>query len=238
MAENSDEITYVLQPQPGIKRDGTLLEGEFCSDGQWVRFQRGRAKKMGGYRRITDALTGPVRKFLVWSRKDINSLISFSQSRIETLLVDNSFVGNAIKNRTPTGFVSHADNLWTADTQYDDAVGTTGTIILAHCSRALSNIDDDTASKPYWALASSDSSAFAEISGAPSVSGGVFSVAPYTVVHGSDGFVGWSDANQPQVWNSGDAGSDRVTGAKVVAGLPMRSGQLAALLWSDRKSVV
>ena len=41
----SDEVVYTLTPQPGIKRDGTLLEGEFCSDGEWVRFQRGKAKK-------------------------------------------------------------------------------------------------------------------------------------------------------------------------------------------------
>ena len=51
---NADEMVFTLSPQPGIKRDGTYLEGEQCSDGQWVRFQRGKAKKMGGYRRITN----------------------------------------------------------------------------------------------------------------------------------------------------------------------------------------
>jgi hypothetical protein len=234
---NADEMVFTLLTQPGIKRDGTTLEGEQCSDGQWVRFQRGKAKKMGGYRRITDALTGPVRKFLLWSRKDLNSCISFSSSEVETLLVDNNLVGNAVNNRTPTsGFTSNANNMWTADTQYDDAVGTTGTIILAHCNQSLANIDDDTATKPFWALASSATSLFATITDAPAVSGGIFSLAPYTVVYGSDGFVGWSDVNQPQVWSGsttpGDAGSDRVTGAKVVAGLPFRSGALSAILWS------
>jgi hypothetical protein len=234
---NADEMVFTLIPQPGIKRDGTYLEGEQCSDGQWVRFQRGKAKKMGGYRRITDQLTGPVRKFILWTRKDLNSCISFSSSKVETLLVDNNLVGNAINDRTPSsGFTSNTNNLWTADTQYDDAVGTTGTIVVAHCNQSLANIDDDTASKPYWALASSASSLFATITDAPAVSGGVFSLAPYTVVYGSDGFVGWSDANQPQVWSGstvpGDAGSDRVTGAKIVCGLPLRAGNLAALLWS------
>jgi hypothetical protein len=238
MAENNaDEMVFTLIPQAGIKRDGTMLEGENCTDGQWVRFQRGKAKKMGGYRRITDALTGPIRKFLLWSRKDLNSCVSFSSSKIETLLVDNNLVGNDIRDRTPAaGFTSATDNMWTADTQYDDAVGTTGTIILAHCNQSLNNIDDDTASKPYWALATSSSSLFVTITDAPAVSGGVFSLAPYSVVYGSDGFVGWSDANQPQVWSGstvpGDAGSDRVTGAKIVCGLPLRSGKLAALLWS------
>lgn len=234
--QNSDELTYVLVPQPGIKRDGTLLEGENCSDGQWVRFQRSKAKKMGGYKRVTAGLAGPVRKFILWSRKFINSATSLSMSGIETLLVNSNMVGNAITDRTPTGFVANTNNMWTIDTQYDDAVGTTGTIFVAHCSQSLTNIDDDTASQPYWALANSATTLFETITDAPAVSGGVFTVPPYTVAYGSDGFVAWSDINQPQVWSTstvpGDAGADRVTGAKIVAGLPMRSGQLAAILWS------
>ena len=234
--QNADEIVYTLIPQPGIKRDGTQLEGENCSDGQWVRFQRGKAKKIGGYKRITSGLTGPVRKFILWSRKYLNSCTSFSSSGIETLLVDNNLIGNYISNRTPSGFVADADNIWSVDTQYDDAVGTAETIFVAHCSQSLSNIDDDRASKPYWALASSASSQFVQITDAPAVSGGVFCIAPYTICYGSDGYVAWSDINQPQVWDTsaepGDAGSDRVTGAKIVAGLPIRAGQLSALLWS------
>ena len=237
MAISPDEQVLTLVTKPGIKRDGTLLEGENCSDGEWVRFQRGKAKKMGGYRRITDALSGPVSKFLLWARKDLNFCVSFSSTGIETLLVDSSLVGNDINIRTPpTGFAANADNIWSADTQYDDAVGSQGTIVVAHCSQSMQNIDDDTATKPFWALASSASSQFQQITDAPAVSGGIFSVAPYTVVYGSDGFVGWSDVNQPQVWagstNPGDAGSDRVTGAKIVAGLPLRAGVNAALLWS------
>lgn len=234
--QSADEITYILTPQPGIKRDGTLLEGENCTDGQWVRFQRGKPKKMGGYRRITDALTGPVRRVLIWSRKDLNAITSFSSSTVETLLVDNNLIGNDIHDRTPAGFAASDENVWTASTQYDDAVGSQGTIIVAHCNQSMSNIDDDTASKPYWALATSAVSQFASITDAPAVSGGTFALAPYTVVYGSDGFVGWSDINQPQVWagstNPGDAGSDRVTGSKIVCGLPLRAGQVSALLWS------
>lgn len=234
--QNADEIVYTLIPQAGIKRDGTLLEGEYCSDGEWVRFQRGKAKKMGGFRRITDQLTGPIRRVLVWSRQDINSCVTFSTQGIETLLVDNNLVGNDVYSRTPVGFVPDDNNMWTATTQYDDAVGSQGTIIVAHCNQSLANIDDDTASKPYWALAGSSTSVFQTISDAPAVSGGIFSLPPYTVAYGSDGLVSWSDVNQPQVWSTsavpGDAGADRVTGAKIVCGLPLRSGRLAGLLWS------
>lgn len=234
--QNADEVVFTLVPQPGIKRDGTMLEGENCSDGQWVRFQRGKAKKMGGYKRVTANLSGPVRKFLLWSRKYLNSCLSFHQGGVECLLLDNNLIGNDVLDRTPAGFTSSPLNMWTADTQYDEAVGTTGTIVLAHCSQSLQNIDDDTASKPYWALATSSTTLFALITDAPAVSGGVFAIPPYTIVYGSDGQLAWSDANQPQVWDTstvpGDAGSDRITGSKIVAGLPLRAGQLAGLLWS------
>ena len=45
---------------PGIKRDGTQLEGNFYIDGKWMRFQRGLPRKMGGYRRLTNQATGVV----------------------------------------------------------------------------------------------------------------------------------------------------------------------------------
>jgi hypothetical protein len=39
----------VLKSLPGIKRDGTKFEGEYYVDGQWVRWQRGLPRKIGGY---------------------------------------------------------------------------------------------------------------------------------------------------------------------------------------------
>ena len=233
----SEEQVILINSVPGIKRDGTTLDGDNYSDGQWVRFQRGRPKKMKGYRRSTDQLTGPVREMIVWSRGDLNSVHCFSSSKVEALLVDSAGIGNGIVDCTPAGFTPNANINWTVDTQYDDAVSSQGTVILAHASQSLSNIDDQTASKPYLAIASS-LDVFTQIADAPAVSGGVFAVPPYTFVHGSDGFLAWSDQNQPQVWytsagNIGDAGADRVTGAKIVKGLPMRSGSgAAALLWS------
>lgn len=233
----ADEKILFLDTKPGIKRDGTPMDSQFWTDGEWVRFQRGRPRAMGGYRRILDDLTGPVRKVLVWSRGDLNAIYSFSASKIEQVLVDNNVLGASIVDRTPTGFTPSAKHIWSVDTQYDDAVGTKETIVLAHASQSLTNIDDETASKAYWAVANG-SSAFAQITDAPSVSGGVASVGPYTVHYGSDGYVEWSDINQPQTYlrsagNIGDAGADRVTGSKIVRASSIRSGTgAAALLWS------
>lgn len=228
---------YSLQLQLGIQRDGTQLDSNSYIDGEWVRFQRGKPRKMGGMQRITNNLSGPIRSSLVWSRADMNAIYVFSPYGIEMLLVDQNGLGSSVIDRTPSGWTNNQDVVWSVATQYDDAAGSQGTVVLAHAASSLVNIDDPTATKPYLGLAS-DSSAFTQIADAPTVSGGVFAVPPYTFAIGSDGQCEWSDANQPQVWassagNIGDAGADRITGAKLVKGLPLRSGSgPAALLWS------
>lgn len=234
--------TYAIPTLPGIRRDGTELDGDYYNDGQWVRFQRGRPKKMGGFQRITNQLSGPVRNALVWSRESMNAVYTFSSSGIEMTLVDGNGTGSSVVSRTPVGFTGNAAlTNWTVATQYDAAVGSQATVVLAHASSSLDNIDSTAASKPYYGVASANAAftTLGAVTGdAPAVSGGVFSIAPYALVYGSDGFLAWSDINQPTIWytstgNIGDAGAARVTGAKIVRGLPLRSGSgPAGLLWS------
>lgn len=215
---------------PGIRRDGTQLDGDFYTGGQWTRFMRGRPKKMGGYQEITTPVPGPIRSVQVWSRNQLNAILSASQWGITQSNVDENGGAGTSYDRTPAVWTDF-DGCWTIDTMYDDAVGSQGTIFLAHRNNALSNIDEATNYPVYYGLAS-DIAAFQPITGLE-VSGGIVTVHPYLVYYGSDGLVGWSDANQPQTLVGGDAGSDRVTGAKVVKGLPFRSGSgPAALLWS------
>jgi hypothetical protein len=40
---------FALDTKPGIQRDGTLFDKDFYTDGRWVRFQRGRPRKMAGF---------------------------------------------------------------------------------------------------------------------------------------------------------------------------------------------
>ena len=52
---------FALDTKPGIQRDGTILDKNFYNDGRWVRFQRGRPRKIGGYRQISQNFNGPSR---------------------------------------------------------------------------------------------------------------------------------------------------------------------------------
>ena len=146
---------FQITTLPGIKRDGTVLDGDQCADGQWVRFQRGRPKKMGGYQMVTNRLSGPISDVLVWSRASMNAIYSFSTSKIEMILVDNNGLGSSIIDRTPAGFTANDNFIWSTDTLYN-ATGTT-TAVLAHAASSLSNIDDNTNSLCYYGDASGNS---------------------------------------------------------------------------------
>lgn len=228
------EIKEVFQitTLPGVKRDGTNLDGDHFVDAQWTRFIRkeGRPKKMGGYQEVSSPLPGPIRAVHMWSRGDFNAIVTGSQYGVFQANVDGNGGAGTTYDRTPAGFTT-LDGCWTVDNMYDSAAGSGNTIIIAHRNNALGNIDEQTDYPVYWGVADM-STAFQPITGL-NVSGGIVCVAPYLIYYGSNGLVGWSDVNQPQTLDSGDAGSSRITGTKVVKGLPFRAGSgPAALLWS------
>ncbi len=92
--------------------------------------------------RITNGLSGPIRSALVWSRAGINAIYTFSLYGIEMLLVDQNGLGSSVIDRTPSGWSDNDNALWSVATQYDDAVGSQGTIVVAHASSSLANVDD------------------------------------------------------------------------------------------------
>ena len=212
---------------PGVKRDGTQLDGDNFVDAQWTRFMRGRPKKMGGYQEALARIPGPIRGMLVWSRGAFNSIVCAGASSITQSNIDHNGGAGTTYDRTPAIF-DDMDGCWTLDAMYDDAAGSENSIIIAHRNNALSQIDELTDYPVYFGVANFND-AFAPIAGLE-VSGGIVCVPPYLIYYGSDGLVGWSDANQPQTLDKGDAGFDRVTGMKVVKGLPLRSGSGPAVL--------
>lgn len=226
-------VTQVIAVQPGLQRDGTTLDSVRYTDGEWVRFQRGRPKKMGGYRRISDSVNGPVYGIHVWNRQDTNLITTFSGSGIEQIQVDSEFVGAVISDRSPTGWVANSNIVWQFATLYDDAFDSKQSLILAHPGQNLRNIDEGFLSDVYYADANTNSK-FVPMGPEWRCSGGIVAAAPYLIAYGSDGQVIWSNQNEPRNNNTGDAGRDRVTDKKIVKGLQIRGGGSgpSVLLWS------
>lgn len=232
---------FLLQSQPGVRRDGTDLDSPFYNDSVWVRWQRGKPRKMGGYKSMTQLVNGPVRSVFQDSRSGVNSTHLFSQWGVQR--VQFSYDGNSssIEDRTPAGFAVNTLLNWSHSSMYS-AVGGTYSAIIAASSPDLLDIANDTPGYVYAGdIASNDPLVqVSDGSGAITTSGGVCVLNPFLVVYGSNGLIRNSNANDYSTgsgWTTGGANlasSNNVSGTKIVYGAPLRGGgqSPAGLFWS------
>jgi len=96
---------FSIDTQPGVQRDGTYFDKNFYSDGRWVRFQRGRPRKIGGYRAITNDAFGYSRGIYVNSTDGINQVFNGYNNGLEVVNIDNNGIGAGVSEFTFTGLV-------------------------------------------------------------------------------------------------------------------------------------
>ena len=95
------DTTVVLRSQPGIKRDGTVFEGENYTDGQWVRWQRGLPRKIGGYRATQKYLTEISRGFTNFTQQNFVYCHSGGATSLDRFTMDASLNASIVSDRTP-----------------------------------------------------------------------------------------------------------------------------------------
>ena len=131
---------FALDTLPGIQRDGTVFDKQYYNDGQWVRFQRGRPRKIGGYRVISNELIGPSRGIWVNAQNAFNFIFSGYSDGLQELVIDDNGVGSGLTNFTLSNFSASPLNMWQFDGFYD--VGGAGVnTLLAHPGQNLAAID-------------------------------------------------------------------------------------------------
>jgi len=133
---------FALDTKPGIQRDGTVFDKEFYNDGRWVRFQRGRPRKMGGYREIVNDLAGPSRGMYLNPQQNFNNVFSGYSGGLQLLPISNTGTGSGITDMTLSNFTANANNLWQFDTFYDVS-GSGNNLLLAHPGQNLTLIDNN-----------------------------------------------------------------------------------------------
>ena len=126
------ETTIVLKSDPGIKRDGTKFDGNFYTDGQWVRWQRGLPRKMGGYRATQKYLTEISRGFSNFTQMKYVYCHSGSATLLERFTLDSTDNSSIITNRTP--LTADTPTPITADTPTPLTADTPTTALNAHAS--------------------------------------------------------------------------------------------------------
>jgi len=133
---------FALDTKPGIQRDGTTLDADAYSDGRWVRFQRGRPRKIGGYREIVNDFAGPSRGVYLNPQQSFNNVFNGYSGGLQVLPINNVGIGSGITDFTLTGFTANANNLWQFDTFFD-GTGSGNNLLLAHPGQNLSLIDNN-----------------------------------------------------------------------------------------------
>jgi len=90
------EKVLSIDTKPGIQRDGTILDKQFYNDGEWVRFQRGRPRKIGGYREMSNQFDGYSRGIFVESEDGYNRIFNGYNNGLQRFLCDNNGIGSGI----------------------------------------------------------------------------------------------------------------------------------------------
>jgi hypothetical protein len=225
---------FSLDTKPGVQRDGTVLDKQFYNDGRWVRFQRGRPRKILGYRQITDAIAGPSRGIYLNVQDNFNYIFSGYSDGLQVIPIDNNGIGSGVSNFSLTDFTPDVDNLWQFDTLYDTTGGGQESLI-AHPGRNLSDISNTVDTPVLIGDITGTTMTAVEDSGTPiEVSGGCVVLHPYLFVYGNNGLIKNCAAGDPTDWTGADANETNVAGTKVVKGLPVRGGSNSpsGLFWS------
>lgn len=94
---------FTIDTLPGVQRDGTIFDMNFYTDALWVRFQRGRPRKIGGYRSITSDATGYSRGIYVNSTDGNNQVFNGYNNGLEVVNINNLGIGSGVNQFTFTG---------------------------------------------------------------------------------------------------------------------------------------
>lgn len=133
---------FALDTKPGVQRDGTVFDKQFYNSGRWVRFQRGRPRKIGGFREIVNDLAGPSRGIYLNPQQNFNNVFNGYAGGLQLLPINNAGTGSGITDMTLTGFTANVNNLWQFDAFFDVS-GSGNNLLLAHPGQNGTLIDNN-----------------------------------------------------------------------------------------------
>lgn len=222
-----DDYTIIpIKSAPGIKRDGTMLEGDAYVAGQWCRFERNLPRKIAGYRSINKYLSEVSRALMTYTQDSLTYVHSGSANLVERFTIDGLFNTSIITDRTPaSGFTADDRNLWQFDVAAELVGGAYNNLIVAQVAPNLECICNNEGGELFHGdlLATTPLTPITLPSGA-SATGGIVSLHPYLFYFGNDGIIGWSVAGDPTDLSSAGSGFISTAGQKIVRGVALRGG--------------
>jgi hypothetical protein len=226
----------VVRSKAGIKRDGTKFEGDYYVDGQWVRFQRGLPRKIGGYKNVTNYLTEISRGIKTFTENQDTYVHTGSFSYLQKFVLDENANVGIVYDRTPLTLNTAVQNSWQFDVLYDSVNLSPSNKIIASAAPNLKTLYNSTSGQIFIGdVRSNDRLEELALPLGVSASGGVCVLHPYLTIFGTDGSLAWSVPGNPADLLGEGSGNARIAAQKIVRGLPLRGGPgnaPAGLYWS------
>jgi len=121
----------------GIQRDGTQFDAPCFTDGKWVRFQRNRPRKIGGYDAVFLNASGISRGMAMSTVNGFNYVVSGYNNGLEQWITSPvGGVGSGPYTYSLSNFTASNDNLWQFDIAYDSTGNNTNNLV-AHPGQNL-----------------------------------------------------------------------------------------------------
>lgn len=224
--------------KPGIRRDGTPFQSEYCTDGQWVRFQKGRIRKIGGmagvdFRRNAEPLT-QVSNILIFSNPDSNDLgnkyyvyVASAQGIFARTIHPNFATPNAPAEQLNLA-INNPLALWQSAIVINPGNNKRHIVFLS--TNSAQSINDSTPPVLYEGELFSGNLVNNTFTGVdPDSNGGLCYSHPYLFLYGSNGTVQYSANNNPfnftiNANNPASGGKLNISEDKVIFGRPIRGG--------------
>jgi hypothetical protein len=239
---------YPLLMKPGIQRDGTSFQSDYCIDGQWMRFQRGRPRKIGGYIAIEGQYYSPPAINLMTFSSEGNAFWAVNQK------------GN--NNSSGYVFIYQGNELFQISLSFNNAkegywlmdgpVSYGGqSCLLLNFVYDRENMHANTPCQLYLVplinnyRMTDQNKIILPTNDSLTLNGGMRLVPPFLFVWGMKGAVAWSDVRDIKNFDiqnengTSTPGLIRISNDKVIQGHPIRGGaQSPAILFWTMNSLV
>lgn len=240
---------YPLLYRPGIQRDGTTFQPDFCIDGRWTRFQRGKIKKIGGMQGISLTQTNAVIPINVSNIIMVGTniiIVSHTQGITKVTLGDSTPYPEFIIGSQPTELFSMIENnqlLWSTLNVIDKGNGENYLIFMKTPNAQNIQINNTASESDFKIIQVSElnNGTFTTLFNGidPLSNGGMCFASPFLFLYGSKGAVQYSRSSSPFQFEGEDSGKFVISSDKVIFGAPIRGGSNSpSLLFWTLSSVV
>lgn len=118
-----------IRSKPGVQRDTTRFDTEAHIDALWCRWVNDRPRKIGGYRLITEALTGAPTGCTSFSRDGLTYMhLGHSQGVQQVVFDSTTGVLQGVYDRTPPMVSANPNYYWQFATIFDPIVNNDASI--------------------------------------------------------------------------------------------------------------